>query len=108
LTAYTVLQEFVGLSLLEVRPETGRTHQIRVHLSENKHPIVGDTLYGAKSFMSSIKGEAVIELLEAVDRPLLHARSLQFIHPATKEAVIFQAPWPPVFHAVFSGLGGQE
>ncbi len=105
-TQYRVLQEFSGLSLLEVRPETGRTHQIRVHLSENKHPIVGDTLYGAKSFLSSIKDASALALLESVDRPLLHAQSLKLTHPATRQEVSFESPWPQDLKSLVAALGG--
>ncbi len=92
--------EGAGLSLLELRPKTGRTHQIRVHLSENHHPIVGDTLYGAKSYLSSIKNEELRQVLEQVQRPLLHAESLQIHHPETGKRLEFSAALPEDFQEV--------
>ncbi|MBI2082961.1 MAG: RluA family pseudouridine synthase [Deltaproteobacteria bacterium] len=81
-THYKVIREFLPpLSLLEVYPKTGRTHQIRVHLSESGHPIVGDTHYGAKR-------------LEGLTRPFLHAASLKFRHPETGNELGFSASLP--------------
>ena len=79
-TAYTTLEQFSGYSLLEVRPETGRTHQIRVHLASIGHPVVGDIVYGTKSNL--------------VARQFLHAARLRFFLPATGEGVEFTAPLP--------------
>lgn len=93
-THYKVKKEFPGGALLEVYPKTGRTHQIRVHLSESGHPIVGDTHYGAKSFLSSVKDETVRAALEGLDRPFLHATSLKFRHPGSGEEIRFSAPLP--------------
>ncbi|MBI2981210.1 MAG: RluA family pseudouridine synthase, partial [Deltaproteobacteria bacterium] len=91
-THYRVKEEYPGLTLLEVYPKTGRTHQIRVHLSEAGHPIVGDTHYGAKSFLSSVKDEVVRGALEGLIRPFLHAASLKFSHPETRDPLNFSAP----------------
>jgi len=82
------------LCLLEVSPETGRTHQIRVHLAEAHHPIVGDTHYGAKSYLSSIEDDSVRTVLESLERPFLHAARLEFTHPVRKERNVFSAPFP--------------
>ncbi len=84
LTHYTTLRNEQGLSLLELRPETGRTHQLRVHLSELKHPIVGDTLYNGKP----------------CERLMLHATSLEITLP-NKERAVFTAPLPEEFEEVF-------
>ncbi len=84
-TFFEVLEEFKNFSLLEVKPETGRTHQIRVHLSYIKHPVLGDREYSSfsiKKYNLSIK------------RQMLHAQSLKFIHPATEEIVEFKTPLP--------------
>ncbi len=103
-THWEVARAFDRLTLLKLGLETGRTHQIRVHLSESHHPIVGDTVYGAKSFLSSLKAESVVDLLTSVDRPLLHAWRLAFHHPKTAEWMSFEAPLPQDFQDVIRGL----
>ena len=67
--------------------ETGRTHQIRVHMAHIGHPILGDTVYGAKKPVAGLQGQC------------LHAVGLQFIHPRTRERVILSCPLPPEFTA---------
>jgi 23S rRNA pseudouridine1911/1915/1917 synthase len=86
LTHYRVLEEFGTLSLLEVRIATGRTHQIRVHLSSIRHPVVGDRQYGAP---------AQIPGLPALSRFFLHAQRLGINLPSTGERVTFESPLPP-------------
>jgi len=76
-TRYRILREVDGRSLLEVRPETGRTHQIRVHLASIGHPIYGDSLYGRKD--------------AALDRQFLHAQRLAFAHPRTGQRMELEA-----------------
>lgn len=78
-------------SLVECQIETGRTHQIRVHLSHIGHPIIGDKAYGNVSINSFVKRQYHIA------RQLLHARELSFIHPATKKIITVQAPYPQDF-----------
>ncbi len=79
-TRYKVLERFKSASILEVTLGTGRTHQIRVHLSYIGHPILGDIKYGTKN--------------EAITRPALHAKSLAFIHPVTNKAMKFTTELP--------------
>jgi len=86
LTEYRVLEEIGLLSYLEVRIATGRTHQIRVHLSSIRHPIVGDRLYGAP---------AQIPGLPQLHRFFLHAHRLRFRSPATGQPVTIASPLPP-------------
>jgi 23S rRNA pseudouridine1911/1915/1917 synthase len=76
-------------TLLEVRIDTGRTHQIRVHLASLRHPVAGDTLYGAPREVSSKKSGHT-----SLSRNFLHAAALQFQHPRTGEALSFSAPLP--------------
>ncbi|MBJ6762924.1 RluA family pseudouridine synthase [Myxococcaceae bacterium JPH2] len=90
ITLYRVLESFDGAALVEVDLLTGRTHQIRVHLSEAGHPLLGDTLYGAGR---KAKG-AVAEAQEALGRQALHAWRLAFAHPRTSKDVALEAPVP--------------
>ncbi|MBR4399670.1 MAG: RluA family pseudouridine synthase [Aeriscardovia sp.] len=85
LTRYSPLRDFRGFTLAEVKIETGRTHQIRVHFSAIGHPLAGDSLYG-----SNPKSDARLRL----DRQWLHAISLRFRHPATKVWMKVEAPYP--------------
>ncbi len=87
-TDFRVLRQSPGYSLLEVRISTGRTHQIRVHLSKIGHPVVGDRLYGAP---------ATPEGLPNLDRFYLHARQIGFVHPATDQRIVIEAPLPKEF-----------
>ncbi|MBB5632035.1 23S rRNA pseudouridine1911/1915/1917 synthase [Cryobacterium mesophilum] len=84
-THYETLEAFPGASLLEVRLETGRTHQIRVHLAAQRHPCVGDELYGADPTLSARLG---------LDRQWLHAVRLAFRHPGDGEFVEFTSTYP--------------
>jgi 23S rRNA pseudouridine1911/1915/1917 synthase len=83
-------------TLLEIRIRTGRTHQIRVHLSEAGYPIVGDRDYGAPRLKSKLpsRHRAAFRLLRDFPRPALHAARLGFDHPETGERVRFEAPIP--------------
>ncbi len=107
-TMYKVLEEFEFASLLSVRLKTGRTHQIRVHFSYNGHPVFGDETYGGRAIMAGSqlpKIRARVEnLLEIMPRQALHARTLGFIHPATKEQIRFESKLPPDFEELLSRL----
>ncbi len=92
-THYKVLKQIEGLSLLEVRLETGRTHQIRVHLSELGFPIVGDVTYGATKKVKNLSNSLQKEIPK-LDRFLLHAKELGFQHPRTGQNLYFKIPWP--------------
>lgn len=83
-----------GLSLLEVRLETGRTHQIRVHLSESGYPLVGDSLYGAEARRKSLASPSLRVEISTLQRFLLHARELGFTHPRSAERMHFVRDWP--------------
>jgi 23S rRNA pseudouridine1911/1915/1917 synthase len=87
-TGYRVLEHLRSYTLLEVRPETGRTHQIRVHLSAIGHPIAGDRVYGPQRQRLGL------------DRLFLHAAQLTFRHPASGEEMTFTAPLPEELEAV--------
>jgi 23S rRNA pseudouridine1911/1915/1917 synthase len=92
-----------GISRLEVRLETGRTHQIRVHLSSQGMPIAGDPVYGRP------RQERKFRALPApVDRPALHAAVLGFVHPTSGETKRFEAPLPEDLHRFVAALEEQE
>ena len=84
-THYDTVEAFRAASLLDIRLETGRTHQIRVHLSAMRHPCVGDLAYGADPTLARRLG---------LQRQWLHARSLGFAHPADGRWVEFTSPYP--------------
>ncbi|MGY6518237.1 MAG: 23S rRNA pseudouridine(1911/1915/1917) synthase RluD [Lysobacteraceae bacterium] len=92
-THYRVRERFRSHTVVECRLETGRTHQIRVHMAHVRHPIVGDPLYAR---LTQPKGatEALAEGLRAFRRQALHAEKLSFAHPATGEPVTTEAPLP--------------
>lgn len=83
-----------GLSLLHLSLETGRTHQIRVHLSEKRHPIVGDELYGGVKPAKGLKSTPLRSLIQKMDRFALHAAELGFIHPRFNRPLSFSVGWP--------------
>ena len=85
-THYDTLEAFRAASLVAVEPETGRTHQIRVHMAAIRHPCVGDLLYGADPVLAARLG---------LSRQWLHAVSLAFDHPADGRRVSFTSPYPP-------------
>jgi len=93
-THWKVIRRFAGFSLLEVSIHTGRTHQIRVHLSSAHHPIMGDSVYGPKKGLSHIKSDILRKQCAALQRPFLHATLLGFEHPATHRYQEFVAPLP--------------
>ena len=94
-TFYEVVKAFRGFSLLKLKPKTGRTHQIRVHLSHLKHPIVADDMYGGKLvYPWQLADEEQATQDPIITRCALHAHSLEFKHPTTEEQVSFEAPLP--------------
>ncbi|GAA1895907.1 RluA family pseudouridine synthase [Asanoa iriomotensis] len=84
-THYDTIEAFPAASLVDVRLETGRTHQIRVHFSALRHPCVGDLTYGADPTLSARLG---------LTRQWLHARALAFVHPGTGDEVLFESSYP--------------
>jgi 23S rRNA pseudouridine1911/1915/1917 synthase len=105
-TRWRVSERFGVAAALEVRLDTGRTHQIRVHLAHIGHPVVGDPLYGGrvKKVLSASRAERSLpaELLEYLPRQALHASELELSHPVTGEPLTFASPWP---HDMSTALG---
>lgn len=91
-THFTVLERFRNATLIKAELETGRTHQIRVHMSYIGHPLIGDEVYGKKSEKHQIRGQA------------LHARSLGFEHPVTKQMMEFESEPPRDFQELIAEL----
>jgi len=91
-TRFRVIKRNQESALVEAKPMTGRTHQIRVHAYALGHPLVEDVLYGARDRYG-------------FERPMLHAQTLSFIHPATNERVKFSAPHPDDFDDALRNLG---
>jgi 23S rRNA pseudouridine1911/1915/1917 synthase len=104
-THYEVLERLRGATLLALRPETGRTHQLRVHLAALGHPIVGDRVYGRSGRASRLATPAD-GILAAFPRQALHAAEIRFAHPATGEPVHVRAPLPPDLVALLGALRG--
>ena len=92
-THWSVLARYPGYTHVECRLETGRTHQIRVHMASIGHPLLGDTVYGAKKPVPGLAGQC------------LHARRLRFIHPSTGEPVELECPLPDWFQEVLRKIG---
>lgn len=103
-THYKVKQRFKDYSLLDVKLMTGRTHQIRVHMSYIHHPLVGDPLYGGRVKFPSNADSSLRQKMESFKRQALHAYSLQFLHPLTKKDVAFTAPLPDDFANLLQDL----
>lgn len=95
-THWSVLARYSGYTHVECRLETGRTHQIRVHLASIGHPLLGDTVYGARKPCPGLAGQC------------LHARRLRFVHPSSGEAVELECPLPPWFQQVLKTLEKQR
>ena len=96
-THYRVQEKFKGHSLLRVTLETGRTHQIRVHLSSIGHAVVGDKLYGWRHQMPRGGQSEVSTATLALTRHLLHAKALGFLHPRTQQPLAFEVDLPEIF-----------
>ena len=96
-THYRVLERFRAHTFLSVKLETGRTHQIRLHLSHIKYPIVGDPVYGGRFGLPRGATQALIESLRGFKRQALHAATLGFDHPRSGKRLTLQSPVPTDF-----------
>jgi len=111
-TEYRVKKYIGSCSLLEVRLETGRTHQIRVHLSFAGHPVLGDPDYGGRqkwiSGISPAHRNFCNHLLKLIDRQALHAKKLGFVHPRKEEYMEFETELPQDMAKVLKELRNRK
>jgi len=101
---YRVLRRFQFASYLEVSLESGRTHQIRVHMAHIDHPLIGDPVYGRPPKQRG-QADAVADLMRSFPRQALHARTLELVHPGSMMSVRFEAPLPEDFEELLMQLG---
>ena len=104
-TFYEVTEAFRGYCLLTLKPRSGRTHQLRVHMSYLKHPLVADRIYGGKLVsLAELAGERSLSDNPLIERQALHAWKIQFRHPITGEQLQLEAPWPADFENLLAAL----
>ncbi len=103
-THFTVRERFAAFTYVDVKLETGRTHQIRVHFAHRRHALVGDPVYGGRLALPKGASEELIQELRRFKRQALHATRLAFDHPATGKNLILEAPPPEDFQNLIEVL----
>ncbi|MBT1452279.1 23S rRNA pseudouridine(1911/1915/1917) synthase RluD [Glaciecola sp. XM2] len=103
-THYRVKKKFRAHTYLRLKLETGRTHQIRVHMAYIKHPLVGDIQYGGRARLPKHASESFVSMLREFKRQALHAIQLSLVHPTTGETMVWQAPLPEDFSSLLAAL----
>lgn len=103
-THWQVIARYPEVTLLKLRLETGRTHQIRVHLSESGYPLLGDAVYGGDARLGNIKDPKLKALIRGLGRQALHAKTLGFIHPVKNEYLEFTAELPADMQSILDYL----
>jgi len=107
-TEYSVMEEFDFLTLLRLKLKTGRTHQIRVHLSHIGHPVFGDATYGGRNNewggLQKKKAQLAANLLTLIDRQALHAKTIGFVHPESKATMRFDSELPEDFASLLKRI----
>jgi 23S rRNA pseudouridine1911/1915/1917 synthase len=103
-THYTVLERFRAHTYINVRLETGRTHQIRVHFAHRRHALVGDPVYGGRLAIPAGASDELRTALRGFRRQALHASRLEFAHPETGDVVSVEAPLPEDFEQLLGAL----
>lgn len=106
-THWQVLGRYGGVTLLKLRLETGRTHQIRVHLSEAGHPLLGDDTYGGGGRLAGIRDLQLRTLIREMGRQALHAKTLGFLHPTSGEYLEFDTDLPEDMGRIIEYLENQ-
>ncbi|MDJ0904849.1 MAG: 23S rRNA pseudouridine(1911/1915/1917) synthase RluD [Woeseiaceae bacterium] len=104
ITHYTVVERFAAHTLIDVRLETGRTHQIRVHFAYRRHALLGDPVYGGRLALPKGANDALTAALRGFRRQALHAAKLGFAHPESGESMSFEAEPPADFNALLDAL----
>ena len=103
-THYRIRHRLPTHTYIRVNLETGRTHQIRVHMAHIGHPLVGDPLYGGRLFIPKGADAALSAILSTFKRQALHARRLSFPHPVSDEPCTFTSPLPDDFVGLLDAL----
>jgi 23S rRNA pseudouridine1911/1915/1917 synthase len=107
-THYRVLQRFRGHTYIRLKLESGRTHQIRVHMAHVKYPLVGDRVYGGRLLLPKGAAPELIEALRGFRRQALHAARLSFAHPVTEKPIEATAPLPQDMRDLLDVLGRDQ
>jgi 23S rRNA pseudouridine1911/1915/1917 synthase len=105
ITHWQVAGRYPEVTLLKLKLETGRTHQIRVHLSELGYPLLGDAVYGGEARLGNVKDAQLKSLIKKLGRQALHAMTLGFIHPGKGEYMEFSARLPEDMQRILDYLG---
>ena len=108
ITHFQVKERFGHHTAITVNLETGRTHQIRVHLAWYKHPLLGDPVYGGRLRVPKGASDELLSAIRGFPRQALHAQSLRFMHPARDEEVAFTTPLPEDLSQLFSVLRSED
>jgi len=103
-THWRVVARYPGITLMQMRLETGRTHQIRVHLSESGYPLLADDLYGGGARLATVKDPVLKRLIKEMGRHALHAKTLGFLHPVTGTYLEFDTELPADMAAIIDYL----
>lgn len=107
-THYRVIHRFRGHTHIKVQLETGRTHQIRVHMAHIRYPLVGDPVYGGRLKLPAGATQALRDTLQGFRRQALHARKLGLIHPTSGEYMEFESPLPEDFLGLLAALEADQ
>ncbi len=107
-THYRVAQRFAHHTHITVRLETGRTHQIRVHLAHRHYPLVGDPVYGGRPRIPAGASQALVDALRRFPRQALHARRLQLIHPRDTREMTFDCPLPADMQELLAVMSAED
>lgn len=107
-THYRVAQRFAHHTHITVRLETGRTHQIRVHLSHRHYPLIGDPVYGGRPRIPAGASQALVDALRRFPRQALHARKLRLVHPREMREMTFECPLPDDMQDLLAVLAAED